>query len=572
MFKETLDKLSINSKEAVIDGTFNNLDAFKDYLHIDRKVEKVLEKIVLNSIESKTSKLILISGNVGDGKSHMLAKLYQKLPEQMNQVEVRNDATESNFLSKSWIEELSDFLAPFSDSEIEKNNNKQVKIVAINLGVLSRFIQEKGDEFNLLKSFVNDKGIIEHLNYNNVYNDKTYFQFVNLADFKLFELTENTIHSSIIRGILDKITAHSDNNPIYNSFIQYYLNHPYQDNCILRNNFLQLSKSEIKDSLTSIIVYILIKDKLILSIRDLLNFVYDLLVPFAYQALSSDQIKTRKDYLDQNFIIENNLAYKLFESSKRSAILTSISKVDPLTIREEFIDRIIFNLNSTQNPEIVFEEHGIEMPKSLHSVIDETYLRNKVIKTFVRALFLQKSPVFNNSLHNFQTFCQYLFHYYTGNKIGLQSLYIDVNEAIKRWNGSAKVNDEVNIPIGTHQIEYNVTQKISFRPIIKVIDNKQDILNELDYTIPITLEANGKEYTFVLDLELFTLLLKVRNGYSPNKKDKEDHIDFQNFVNLLINASLSNNDGLNFERINGNQIDRYELSIDMFGNYTFKKA
>lgn len=388
----------------------------------------------------------------------------------------------------------------------------------------------------------------------------------------MFELTENTVHSSVIRGILDKITAHSDNNPIYNAFNLYYLNHPYQDNCILRNNFLQLSKGEIKDSLTSIIVYILIKEKLILSIRDLLNFVYDLLVPFGYQALSSDQIKTRKDYLDQNFIIENNLAYKLFESSKRSALLTCISKVDPLTIREEFIDRIIFNLNSTQNPETIFEEHGIEMPKGLHSVIDETYLRNKVIKTFVRALFLQKSPIFNNSLHDFQTFCQYLFYYYTGNKIGLQSLYIEVNGAIKRWNGSAKVNDEVNIPIGTHQIEYNVTQKISFRPIIKAIDNKQDILNELDYTIPITLEAKDKEYTFVLDLALYTLLLKVRNGYSPNKKDKEDHIDFQNFVNLLINASLSNNDGLNFERINGNQIDRYELSIDMFGNYTFKKA
>lgn len=572
MFKEILDKLSINSKEAVIDGTFNNLDAFKDYLHIDRKVEKVLEKMVFQSIESKTSKLILISGNVGDGKSHMLAKLYQKLPEQMNHIEVRNDATESNFLSKSWIDELSDFLTPFSDSEIEKNNNKNVKIVAINLGVLSRFIQEKGEDFELLKSFVIDKGIIEHLNYSNVYNDKSYFQFVNLADFKLFELTESTIHSSIIRGILDKITAHSDKNPIYNAFHQYYQNHPYQDNCILRNNFLQLSKDEIKDSLTSIIVYILIKEKLILSIRDLLNFIYDLLVPFAYQPLASEQIKTRKDYLDQNFIIENNLAYKLFESSKRSALLTFISYVDPLTIREEYIDRIIFNLNSTQDPEIVFEEHGIEMPKGLHSMKNETYLRNKVIKTFVRALFLKKSPVFNNTLHNFHTFCQYLFYYYTGNKIGLQPLYMEINEAIKRWNGSAKVNDEVNIPIGTHQIEYNVTQKISFRPIIKVIDNKQDILNELDYTIPISLGVKQKEYTFVLDLALYTLLLKVRSGYSPNKKDKEDHIDFQNFVDLLINTSLSNNDGLNFEKINGNQIDRYELSIDMFGNYTFKKA
>ncbi len=572
MFKEILDKLSINSKEAVIDGTFNNLDEFKNYLHIERRVENVLEDIVLKSIDSPSSKLILISGNVGDGKSHMLARLYQKFPDLMTQVEVRNDATESNFLSKTWVEELSDFLAPFNDSNLEDKKTKYVKIVAINLGVLSKFINENGNDFQSLTSYVVERGIIDHLNYDNEYSEKSAFQFVNLADFKLFELTENTIHSSVIRGILDKITALSDNNPIYKAFKQYYTNHPYQENCVLRNNFLYLSINEVKDTLTLIIVYTLIKDKLILSIRDFLNFIYDLLVPFAYQALSSDQIKTKKDYLDQKFIIENSLAYKLFESSKRSTLLTSISKIDPLTIREEFIDKIIFALNSSPKPEAVFIEHGIELPKGLHNIKYEVYLRNKIIKTFVRTLFLQRNSRFNNFLNNFRAFCQYLFYYYTGNQIGLQPLYMEVNEAIKRWNGSAKKDDEVNIPIGMHQIEYNVTQKISFRPIIKVIDNKQSILSELDYTIPITLVAKNKEYTFILDLALYTLLLKVRDGYSPNKKDKEDHIDFQNFVNLLINASLSDKDGLNFERINGSQIDRYELSIDMFGQYTFKKA
>lgn len=572
MFKEALDKLSINSKEAVIDGTFNNLDHFKNYLHIDRKVDKVLEEIVLKSIASNTSKLILISGNVGDGKSHMLAKLYQKFPEQMINVQVRNDATESNYLCKSWIEELSDFLISFSDEKLANSQNKCVNIVAINLGVLSRFIQEKGDQYKQLSSFVEDKGIIEHLNYNNSFNDKSYFQFVNLADFKLFELTEKNVHSSVIRGLLDKITLQSEINPIYNAFKQFYINHPYKENCILRYNFLQLSRNEIKESLVLIIVYVLIKEKLILSIRDLLNFVYDLIVPFSYQSLSSDQIKLRNDYLNQSFIIENNLAYKLFESSKRSPLFTNIGKVDPLSIREEFIDRIIFNINSTQNPEIAFIENGVEMPKSLHNVIHESYLRNKVIKTFVRTLFLTQNQILRNSLDNLYSFCQYLFYYYTGNKIGLQKLFLEINDAIKRWNGSTQINDEVNIPIGLNQIEYNVTQKISFRPNIKAIGDNQEILNELEFTLPITFETQDKEYTFVLDLELYSLLLKVRDGYSPNKKDKEDHIDFHNFVNLLINASLSKTDGLNFERINGNFIERFTLSINMFGQYTFKKA
>ncbi|WP_157257996.1 hypothetical protein [Pedobacter ginsenosidimutans] len=45
MFKYIFDKLSIASKEAVIDGNHANIDNFKDYLHVDREVDALLENI-----------------------------------------------------------------------------------------------------------------------------------------------------------------------------------------------------------------------------------------------------------------------------------------------------------------------------------------------------------------------------------------------------------------------------------------------------------------------------------------------------------------------------------------------
>lgn len=572
MFKETLDKLSIASHEAVVDGTYNTLDEFKNYMHIDRPVEKILEDIILKSIDSNKSKLILISGNVGDGKSHMLAKLFQKFPEQMNLVEVRNDATESNFINKSWMEELEEFLTPFKDEHLNDDAVNCIKIVAINLGVLSKFITEKESSFGALKSFVDQKGIIDNLNYDNKFDENSTFQFVNLADFKLFELTANTVQSVIISQLLQKITQQSDDNEVYQSFKEFYKEHPYKDSCIIRYNYLQLSNPIIQEGLTKIIVYTLVKNKLILSIRDLLNFVYDLIVPYAFQSLSSDQIKSDKNYLKPNFIFENSYCFKLFESTNRSALLTHLKETDPLLIREEFIDNLIFNLNSSRSPEEIFTTRKINFPSTLfHMTSDTNKFRDSIIKLFVRELFIQDTRKFESFFLDFENFCSYLFAYYTGESKKLQSLYDDITQAIQKWNGSGRASGEVNIPIGKHQIDYSITQRISFRPKIKALDNKQDVLNELDYSLPICLIVDQKEYCFTLDFNLYTLLQKVKEGYSPNKKDKEDHIDFQNFVNLIINKSIVMKDELNFEKIIGNQVEKFELSLNMFGEYTFKK-
>lgn len=569
MFKETLDKLSIASHEAVVDGTYNGLDDFKNYMHVNRRVEKILEDITLMSIAETESRLILISGNVGDGKSHMLARLFQKFPQQMLSVEVRNDATESNFINKSWIDELEDFLNPFNDENILSSSQKHTKIVAINLGVLSKFITEKAKNFSQLKHFVERYGIIDDLNYDNRYIEDSKFQFINLADFKLFELTDSDIQSSIISELLNKITQRSTDNPIYQSFTEFYKDHPHRDSCVMRYNYLQLSNPLVQKGLTKTIIYTLIKNKLIVSIRDLLNFLYDIIVPYSFQSLSSEEIKADRNYQNPNFIIKNSYSFKLFGSNNRSPLLNNLKHVDPLGIREEFIDKLMFNLNSSNSPEEIFIDNGVSFPPTLFH--NKDVRREEIIKLFVRELFILDVERFESFFLDFEAFCSYLHAYYAGEERKLRKLYDDVTQAIKNWNGSSSEDGEVNIAIGKHQIEYNITQRITFTPKIKVLNNNRKVINELDYSLPITLSVDQQDYSFSLDFSLYTLLRKVKHGYSPNKKDKEDHVDFQNFVIQVISKSITQKDEMTFERVIGNSVEKFELSLDMFGEYTFKK-
>ena len=567
MFKEQLDKLSISAKEAVIDGTYNGLDDFKNYLHIERNVEKALEEIVHRSVNSSKPKLILISGNVGDGKSHMLAKLFQKYPTEMLQISVRNDATESNFVSKTWLDELTDFFSPFSDDNLNNSSAKTTNIVAINLGVLSKFLAEKGGSFNELNQFVLNKGILDEYSYDNNYVEESTFQFINLADFKLFSLSSDSIKSDLIRGILKKITATKEENPIYNSFISYYKDHPYKDNCVVRHNYLLLSNDEVQENITSLIVSALVKDKLILSIRDLLNFIYDIIVPFSQQNLSSEELLLNTGFSSSIFIIRNSIGYKLFEAAGRSPLFTSISSLDPLRIRNEQIDKLIFKIQTSNSPKPIFDEENVSYPPTLFSVANDE-IKDQLTKYFVRTRFIEKGVT--SSI--FKDFIRYLFAYYSGDQITLKHLYKDVILSIQKWNGTGRKHGEVNIPIGKHQITYNVMQKIKFEPNIISKTSKQSIVDEFDYTLAVGMKVDDKYFSITLDFNLYSLIQKIKSGYSPNKKDKEDHLDFQNFVNLIIDKSTGTKDELIFEKIKGNSVERFELSLDAYGDYIFKKA
>jgi DNA phosphorothioation-dependent restriction protein DptF len=565
MFKEILDKLSIASKEAVVDGNKNEFDEFKEYMHIDRYVQGKLEQIVFSSLESNQSQLILISGNVGDGKSHMMSRLHKRFPEKMAKIRVRNDATESNRTSKSWLEELQDFLEPFSDQALSENREKVNHIVAINLGVLSSFL-DRSESFGRLGEFVKKNGIIDSLPFNNSYIENSPFQFINLADYNLFTLKEDHSSSQLITEMLQKITAKKENNPFFKAYQSYYSDHPYQHSCAIRQNFIEISRPQVQQGLIDLIMYAIINFKLIISVRDLLNFIYDIIVPYELQNLSGDAIKSIKK---QRLLQTKDLLYnKLFESFDRSELLDSIAKLDPNKFRSKYLDEHIFRLSSSERPLDIFLDHEL--------TADVAWLnprKNEIlIKTFIRSLYLNRLDLFDDQLSNHRHFSRYLYRYYKNDRVGMRPLYKDLIKAIYYWNGNSKRPEEINVEIGQRQLKYNITQKINIESAIQVVDHPTNLdeVHEFGNTIHVGIKAAGKEVRFVLDINLYVLLQEVIGGYSPNKLDRENHTDFQKAVETITNLS-SQGKSINFERIDGGTKKSFQLTYDSEFGYDFLK-
>ena len=137
-FIDKLSKLKKSSSDSI--DNVDSFDAFKEYMHVVRNLETDLKEILRKSNSSSNKVLILLCGSAGDGKSHLLSYLKNSDSEKLlDDYIVYNDATESNAPDKTAIETLNEVLSDYSDINID--NPGQNLILAINLGVLSNFIE-----------------------------------------------------------------------------------------------------------------------------------------------------------------------------------------------------------------------------------------------------------------------------------------------------------------------------------------------------------------------------------------------------------------------------------------------
>jgi DNA phosphorothioation-dependent restriction protein DptF len=572
MFKSLLDKLSISSKEAVVDGNSHSFDDFKTYLHLNRYVEKKFEEIISAAIKSNLPQLILLSGNVGDGKSHILSRMFKKYPEDMQKVEVRNDATESRDVNKDWIMELRDFLSPFTSENLKNPDNSAKRIVAINLGVLSSFLNVAKEDFPELSKFVIETGIIDRVSSGNKFEDKSNFQFINFADYNLFTLLSDKANSALIYDLLNKVTNPVDDNPFYTAFNQYYNSHPNSDACPMRYNYLQLSKANVQEGLANLVIHAIIKFKLILSVRDLLDFLYNLIVPAEFAPLTGAEVKELFVSGKHPKMIPNVLYNVLFDNTGKSELFDSLGLLDPVRYRSFALDDLIFKVSSTDNPDRLFAAYGLDFNFSWLTYQNIATDKPLVVKTFIRSLFLNKTDFFEHELNYYHQFTKYLFAYYTCDKKALLPLYKDLIKAIYYWNGNSKLDKEVNIPIGKKQLEYNITQSITLKADVLTQGESIGVkeVNEFDTSFPIGINVNTDKLSFKLDIDLFVLLQNVIKGYSPNRLDRESHVNFQQSIDQMT-VLAGQDQPINFERLGGSTREKFQLSYDPSFGYEFSK-
>ncbi|MFW6016454.1 MAG: DNA phosphorothioation-dependent restriction protein DptF [bacterium] len=553
-----LTKLSESAQEA-IEGS-EDLSKFKKYLHVKRPIQDRLIGILENTASKEGSHLILLCGSVGDGKSHLLAYLNENKPELMSKFSVHNDATESFDPCKSSLETLSEVLDSFSDELIEDTNDKL--ILAINMGVLHNFLESNyvEEKYNKLASFIiktnlfDPDSIVE-----NCENDK--FCLISFSDYHLYQLSDHGPKTDYILSIFNKIVDKNKQNPFYRAYLN-DLDNGLES--VILTNYRLLQEEKVYNRVADLVVMAIIKHKIIVSTRAILNFIYDIIVPSDISSDLSSAFNNTKQLFP-------NL---LFDSEDRSTLLNVMSKLDPINKRNIYIDNLLIQLNNTNDVSTFFTDYlSYEYLNNWISTLDQ--IKGK--KELLNKVFIRLSYFLSDGIHDkysdaiYENFINYLYSYNCGHKRQLKDIYDQIKKAIYYWKGNPKAN---YIYMENSVSKLKIAQNLDIKAYVHDIKNSdKEILDRFKTNIIVsfkTINTNESEpIQLEIDYPLYEKVIKVLNGYRPNKKDNEDAIQFVEFIDKLVESGDVDSELLVHE---SEDKSFYKLEYDSeFEHFSFKK-
>lgn len=565
---QELSKLKESSKEAV-EG-LNTFSKFKTYMHVNRDVQDELQQIILKAAKENSAQLILVCGSVGDGKSHIISYFKNKYPDVMSNFTLHNDATESLEPNKTSMDTLNDVLDNFSDEKIGTSTEKL--ILAINLGTLNNFIDsEYGKRFTVLQRYVEGKKILEKSIVENKFDSSSNIQFINFSDYNLYTLKDGKVQSKYIKELINKITNPSEVNDFYNSYKENCSNCKNKDKCPIKANYELISEDNVQNAIVDLLVQCIIKKKIIISTRALLNFMYDLIIARSYIDVNSPMFKDKIGKLKNEEYINSLTPNIIFDHKELSFIFNALSTLDPLNVRNEKVDDFIIKFNNSTEL-IEFFDQYIDYPKGYIEKINNINfdelegrrIKTNLLKLFIRSYYLcGKGDLFSLNDDVYENFIKYLYFWNKGDKAKLIGLYGEIKDGILKWNGEAEKN-HINIFVGKTQVKYKVSEKLELKADTSSLPiNKDSELIKFLTEMEIRYKGDNLDISCSIDIDysLYDLLIRVGNGYRPNKKDKNNFIKFIEFINKIECAGSQNNQ-LTFTEKNREENKKYRLEFD----------
>ena len=565
---QELSKLKESSKEAV-EG-LNTFSKFKKYMHVNRDAQNELQGIILEANKDEKAQLILVCGSVGDGKSHIISYFKNKYPDVMGSFTLHNDATESLEPNKTSMDTLNDVLDNFSDEKIGTSTEKL--ILAINLGTLNNFIDsEYGKRFTVLQKYVESKKILEKSIIENRFDSSSNIQFINFSDYNLYTLKDGKVQSKYIKELINKITNPSEVNDFYNSYKENCSNCKNKDKCPIKANYELISEDNVQNAIVDLLVQCIIKKKIIISTRALLNFMYDLIIARSYIDVNSPMFKDKIGKLKNEEYINSLTPNIIFDHKELSFIFNALSTLDPLNVRNEKVDDFIIKFNNSTEL-IEFFDQYIDYPKGYIEKINNINfdelegrrIKTNLLKLFIRSYYLcGKGDLFSLNDEVYENFIKYLYFWNKGDKAKLIGLYGEIKDGILKWNGEAEKN-HINIFVGKTQVKYKVSEKLELKADTSSLPiNKDSELIKFLTEMEIRYKGDNLDISCSIDIDysLYDLLIRVGNGYRPNKKDKNNFIKFIEFINKIECAGSQNNQ-LTFTEKNREENKKYRLEFD----------
>lgn len=583
-FIEVMEGLKSSSKLSVANDKFSN---FNKYMHIASKMDDRLRKVIRASAK-RNKALVLVCGNSGDGKSHLIANFISQGEIDTDIFDIYIDATSSDRKGMYAYEKLRQKLDEFSDEKL--NNERTYRlIVAINLGVLNDFIKNYQDEYSVLKEYVDEHGLFDNISAweyiqmkRKGEDDKPYsFDHVDFTSFHRYEINAQGVDTSFFSELLKKIVSSDDENPIYQAYSTGCKNCSYNTNCPVYWNYKELtSNDKLRNHVIEILTKAIIKGNLAPSVREINDFYYEIIIgrTFDENAITSKSVNRLIHF------IKNMTLWLIYESTE--GLLQYTSREDVLGDVNRRCDKEIIALNLKSDFELWLQETAINTSQIFAQIFNDIlYCKNNnaqkykdneqdikqaVFKLYIRHINLSKSQIDEK----YQTFLSYLFYYNVGAENKCKGVIQLVEECAYLWNGRLGGESGTNIKNGVI-VSRTSSKFYLFKKIdIKFAKNTKIIPLDTNSELPnfssvmrfgFKLKDGKTIIPLDIDFELYSFLIDVAGGFTPTSSDRKRNVKYDAFVRKVIVES----DGDLYVYARGEAGKTYRISKDDFDNYTF---
>lgn len=345
-----------------------------------------------------------------------------------------------------------------------------------------------------------------------------------------------------LEELFEKVFRQDEANPFFNAYTE-NASCTLCQRCPVRHNFEFMSSPVHQKAIIKKIVEVVIKDKAIVSTREILNLLYDILVhpDFDYNTMCKAATSETK-YLTK--YIQCTTPMLLYEFDDISPLINAIRKHDLLKDRQADMDVDMTRFHSLEN---IYEAFMAATANTPYAKLNDTTkiavlggikaeLKKLVYRFIVRTKDIKGEYPVNEQQQLFDEYLQYLYYQNSGNEKKLGKLYDATKKAIMNWDGQF---DSDTICIDDSNEKFWVLEQLLIKPAI--YKAQASITGEvLRFSTTLKLryrKANDTEIETAeisMDYALFEMVSAMKEGYRPTVQDKNQHADFVSFVQRII--------------------------------------
>lgn len=557
-FIEAMEGLKSSSNLSVANDKFSK---FNKYMHIPSKMDEWFRRVITVAKDSNKS-LVLVCGNSGDGKSHLIANFISQGLISNTDFDVYIDATSSDRKGKRANEKLREKLDEFSDQKLDNGEHYRL-IVAINLGVLNDFIKNYENEYIILKRYVDEQGLFDsipawkHLQMNKKISEPHAYsiEHVDFTSFHRYEINSQGIDTSFFGDLLSKIVSDNTDNSIYQAYVNGCMQCQKRMNCPVYWNYKELVESKLlREHVVKVLVKTIIKGNLSPSVREINDYYYEIIIGRDFD----ESVIMSKSVDRLTHLVKNLSLWLLYESDE--GILQYTSDEDVLSDTSRKCDKQIITLNLKPDFELWMQESAIELSPIFTQIFNDIlYCKNSCAKRYkeieqdikqtVYKLYIrQKNISVEESDAIYQSYISQLYFYNIGLEDRCQEVIQLVEDCVYLWNG--RLGDKSGINIKNGVIVSKASSRFYLFKKMEIKFARNNLIQPLEMNSKFPNFSSTMKFGFVvkeskkvveldIDYELYAFLREVKLGFVPTNNDRKRNVKYDAFVRGLISESNS---------------------------------